>query len=94
MQLLLVEKRVPKVGLEPTHPHGYQILSLARLPFRHFGFSMESELKQSLSKFPNFVSQNSTDKVYKQCESSLEASNHIEPILVVMQQWSDDFYQS
>ena len=29
---------VPKVGLEPTHPCGYQILSLARLPFRHFGF--------------------------------------------------------
>jgi hypothetical protein len=55
---------------------------------------MESELKQSLSKFPNFVSQNSTDKVYKQCESSLEASHHIERILVVMQQWSDDFYQS
>ena len=26
------------MGLEPTHPHGYQILSLARLPFRHFGF--------------------------------------------------------
>jgi len=55
---------------------------------------MESELKQSLSKFPNFVSQNSTDKVYKQCESCLEASYYIEPILVVMQQWSDDFYQS
>ncbi len=30
-------EKVPKVGLEPTHPHGYQILSLARLPFRHFG---------------------------------------------------------
>lgn len=28
---------MPKVGLEPTHPFGYQILSLARLPFRHFG---------------------------------------------------------
>lgn len=23
---------VPRVGLEPTHPHGHQILSLARLP--------------------------------------------------------------
>ena len=28
---------VPKEGLEPSHPCGYQILSLARLPFRHFG---------------------------------------------------------
>ncbi len=37
-QLPLVERRVPKVGLEPTHPCGYQILSLARLPFRHFGW--------------------------------------------------------
>jgi hypothetical protein len=27
------------VGLEPTHPCGYQILSLARLPFRHAGLS-------------------------------------------------------
>lgn len=24
-------------GLEPPHPFGYQILSLARLPFRHIG---------------------------------------------------------
>ena len=23
---------VPTEGVEPTHPHGYQILSLARLP--------------------------------------------------------------
>jgi hypothetical protein len=23
---------VPSVGVEPTHPHGYKILSLARLP--------------------------------------------------------------
>ncbi len=23
---------VPAEGVEPTHPHGYQILSLARLP--------------------------------------------------------------
>lgn len=28
---------VPKVGLEPTRPCGHQILSLTRLPFRHFG---------------------------------------------------------
>jgi integrase len=28
---------IPKVGLEPTHPCGYRILSPARLPFRHFG---------------------------------------------------------
>ena len=26
------EKVVPTEGVEPTHPHGYQILSLARLP--------------------------------------------------------------
>ena len=38
VQLLRVKRKVPKVGLEPTHPHGYQILSLARLPVRHFGF--------------------------------------------------------
>ena len=30
-------QRVPVVGLEPTHPHGYKILSLARLPFHHTG---------------------------------------------------------
>ena len=82
------------MGLEPTHPHGYQILSLARLPFRHFGFSLEIELKQHLRKFPNFVFQNRTDNVYKQCEHCFEASNDIEPILVVMQQCSDDFYKS
>src|SRR5262249_12346405 len=29
--------KIPKVGLEPTHPCGYRILSPARLPFRHFG---------------------------------------------------------
>ena len=28
---------VPEVGLEPTRPCGHQILSLARLPFRHSG---------------------------------------------------------
>ena len=28
---------VPKVGLEPTRHHWRQILSLVRLPFRHFG---------------------------------------------------------
>ncbi len=30
-------KKVPEVGLEPTRPCGHQILSLARLPFRHSG---------------------------------------------------------
>ena len=30
-------KMVPKVGLEPTRHHWRQILSLVRLPFRHFG---------------------------------------------------------
>ena len=30
-------KLVPKVGLEPTRHHWRQILSLVRLPFRHFG---------------------------------------------------------
>jgi hypothetical protein len=38
------------VGLEPTHPHGYQILSLARLPFRHFGFLSFRCRKFSLMK--------------------------------------------
>lgn len=28
---------VPQEGLEPPHPCGYQILSLTRLPFRHWG---------------------------------------------------------
>ena len=28
---------VPEAGVEPAHPYGYQILSLARLPFRHSG---------------------------------------------------------
>lgn len=28
---------VPQAGLEPAHPSGHQILSLARLPFRHCG---------------------------------------------------------
>ena len=32
-----ITREVPKEGLEPSHPCGYQILSLARLPFRHFG---------------------------------------------------------
>ena len=33
------KKMVPKVGLEPTRHHWRQILSLVRLPFRHFGKS-------------------------------------------------------
>ena len=28
----LCSRVVPAEGVEPTHPHGYQILSLARLP--------------------------------------------------------------
>ena len=28
---------VPEEGLEPPHPCGYEILSLARLPFHHSG---------------------------------------------------------
>ena len=28
---------VPKVGVEPTRSRERQILSLVRLPFRHFG---------------------------------------------------------
>ena len=28
---------VPKEGVEPTHPCGYYVLNVARLPFRHFG---------------------------------------------------------
>lgn len=28
---------VPGEGVEPSHPYGYQILSLMRLPFRHPG---------------------------------------------------------
>ena len=31
------KKLVPKVGLEPTRCRHRQILSLVRLPFRHFG---------------------------------------------------------
>ena len=42
----LVERGVPKVGLEPTHPCGYQILSLARLPFRHFGKDLRAKHPQ------------------------------------------------
>ncbi len=30
-------KMVPKEGVEPSCPRGRQILSLVRLPFRHFG---------------------------------------------------------
>ena len=30
---------VPKEGFEPTHPYGYYVLNVARLPFRHFGTS-------------------------------------------------------
>ena len=30
-------KVVPKEGFEPTHPYGYYVLNVARLPFRHFG---------------------------------------------------------
>jgi hypothetical protein len=29
---------VPKVGFEPTRPHGHYALNVARLPFRHFGW--------------------------------------------------------
>ncbi len=32
-------KRMPGVGLEPTQAEAYEILSLARLPFRHPGWS-------------------------------------------------------
>lgn len=30
-----------EMGLEPTHSHLRQILSLMRLPFRHAGFLMQ-----------------------------------------------------
>ena len=32
-----VQAVVPKEGVEPTHPYGYYVLNVARLPFRHFG---------------------------------------------------------
>ncbi len=32
---------VPEEGLEPSHTHVRQILSLLRLPFRHSGKEME-----------------------------------------------------
>ncbi len=35
------EEVVPQVGLEPTRPCGQQILSLPRLPFRHWGPARE-----------------------------------------------------
>ena len=85
---------MPKVGLEPTHPHGYQILSLARLPFRHFGFPIRIKLKQHLSKFPNLISNKTTDNVPSQSNSSAETNDKVKPIFVVMQQWSDNFQQS
>ena len=31
---------VPKEGFEPTHPFGYYVLNVARLPFRHFGTAL------------------------------------------------------
>ena len=31
---------VPKEGVEPSRPRGRQILSLVRLPFRHFGIKL------------------------------------------------------
>ncbi len=35
--LTVREVLVPKEGFEPTHPYGYYVLNVARLPFRHFG---------------------------------------------------------
>ena len=32
-----ISKMVPEEGLEPSHTHVRQILSLLRLPFRHSG---------------------------------------------------------
>jgi hypothetical protein len=39
---------VPRAGLEPARPHGQQILSLARLPFRHPGSVPAQDLERSL----------------------------------------------
>ena len=33
---------VPKEGFEPTHPYGYYVLNVARLPFRHFGILIDN----------------------------------------------------
>ena len=35
---------VPKEGFEPTHPYGYYVLNVARLPFRHFGTTVSIRL--------------------------------------------------
>ena len=39
VSLTVIHSLVPEVGLEPTHPYEYKILSLARLPFHHSGNS-------------------------------------------------------
>ena len=38
---------MPKEGFEPTHPCGYYVLNVARLPFRHFGTPEFEKHKQN-----------------------------------------------
>lgn len=53
---------VPAEGVEPTHPHGYQILSLARLPIpphRHTDFTSVSIRKLRVK--PNAAADNDSN---------------------------------
>ena len=43
---------VPKEGFEPTHPCGYYVLNVARLPFRHFGTDQSDPNSSHASEAP------------------------------------------
>ena len=46
---------VPKEGFEPTHPFGYYVLNVARLPFRHFGQTHIMGIKDSYYIVKNYT---------------------------------------
>ena len=45
-----LDQLVPMEGVEPTHPYGYQILSLARLPIPPHRLFDEQEYKSEPTK--------------------------------------------
>ena len=47
----MIEKLVPRAGVEPARPFGQRILSPQRLPFRHPGTAVKIAWPHSVNKY-------------------------------------------
>ncbi len=63
---------MPAIGLEPTHPCEYQILSLTRMPFRHAGrYLFPNRRRVRRDGFETGIIQNSCRVTYNQLMTTL-----------------------